>query len=598
MTSTESSPAAGPEIDADTGPEIEAGTGEPGGRPLAFLVRWMTSTDSKVVGRLFVAGGVLGLLATITINIILGVERVDGDTAILDSDAWSQLIDAQRLGLVFGTALPLVTGLCIALVPLQLGARALAFPRLAALGFWLWFGGLVVAGVSLARNGGTLGLDADMVDLYIASLGLMALGGLAAATSIATTVLTTRAPGMTMRRVPFFSWSALVYALCLVLMLPVLVGTVIYLFVDHRNTREAFGGNVGILEWAGWIFTQPTTFVFAIPVLGLFAELIPVAFGKRLTSRGVVYSGLTLVAVSALAAVTQVGAFNLPWAGGGFTVDDADDLERKVRDGIPWAFFNFLPVLGVLILFGAGLALAKPAKAKSANEGSDPGSGTGRVNITAAMVFVFLGAEMIFVAMIASMLHAVDDLGLQGTVFEEGVVVAVVYGIALGAMGGALYWSPKLTGRVLAAGKAAPLALLGGAGAVLASVPYMIAGFLDQPGLHQAGGLYENSDLLIWNILTLIGHALMALAVLGFVGLVLSTRTPDPDDADDVAPLNPWDSQTLEWITTSPAPADNFDDVPVVESAEPVLDLETASPSAGSASARSTGASSTSRGGA
>lgn len=587
MTSTESSPDAGPETDADSGPDVDTGiddeTGEPGGRPFAFLVHWMTSTDSKVVGRLFIAGGVLGLLATITINIILGVERVDGDTAILDSDAWSQLIDAQRLGLVFGTALPLVTGLCIALVPIQLGARALAFPRLAALGFWLWFGGVVVAGVSLARNGGTLGLDADMVDLYIASLGLMALGGLAAATSIATTVLTTRAPGMTMRRVPFFSWSALVYALCLLLMLPVLVGTVVYLFVDHRNTREAFGGNVGILEWAGWIFTQPTTFVFAIPVFGLFAELLPVAFGKRLTSRGVVYSGLTLVAVSALAAVTQVGAFNLPWAGGGFTVDDADDLERKVRDGIPWAFFNFLPVLGVLILFGAGLALAKPAKADS-----DSGSGKSRVNISAAMVFVFLGAEMIFVAMIASMLHAIDDLGLQGTVFEEGVIVGVVYGIALGAMGGALHWSPKLTGRVIAAGKAAPLALLGGAGAVLASVPYMIAGFLDQPGLHQAGGLYENSDLLIWNILTLIGHGLMALAVLGFVGLVLRTSTPDPDDPDHVVPPNPWNSQTLEWITTSPAPADNFDDVPVVESAEPVLDLETASTSAGSTSATST----------
>ncbi|MDX2381580.1 MAG: cbb3-type cytochrome c oxidase subunit I [Acidimicrobiia bacterium] len=355
MTSTESSPDAGREsaVDAETGSDDPRE-----GRVVAALVHWMTSTDSKVVGRLFLVGGGLGLLATITINILLGIERVDGDSAVLDSDAWSQLIDAQRLGLVFGTALPLVTGLCIALVPLQLGARSLAFPRLAALGFWLWFGGLVVAVVALARNGGTLGLDADMVDLYIAALGLMALGGMAAATSIGTTVLTTRAPGMTMRRVPFFSWSALVYALSLVLVLPVFVGTIIYLFVDHRNSREAFGGNVGILEWAGWFFTQPTTFIFAIPIVGLLAELFPATFGKRLTSRGLVYSGITLVAVSALAAVTQVGAFNLPWSGSGLTVDDADDLERKVRDGIPWAFFNFLPVLGVLIFFAAGLALA------------------------------------------------------------------------------------------------------------------------------------------------------------------------------------------------------------------------------------------------
>jgi heme/copper-type cytochrome/quinol oxidase subunit 1 len=562
MTSTESSPDAGPEATAVV--DAEVGSGEPAaGHVPPALVHWMTSTDSKVLGRLFLVGGVLGLLATITINILLAVERVDGDSAVLDSDAWSQLIDAQRLGLVFGTALPLVTGLCIALVPLQLGARSLAFPRLAALGFWMWFGGLVVASVALARNGGTLGLDADMVDLYIASLGLMALGGLAAATSVGTTVLTTRAPGMTMRRVPFFSWSALVYALSLVLVLPVFVGTLIYLFVDHRNSRDAFGGNVGILEWAGWFFTQPSTFIFAIPVVGLLAELFPVAFGKRLTARGAVYSGITLVAVAALAAVTQIGAVNLPWAGEGLSIEDAEDLERKVRDGIPWAFFNFLPVLGVLIVFGAGLALAKSGKGRGGN-------------ITSAMVFVLLGAEMVFIAMIASMLHAIDDLDLRGTVFEEGVIVALVYGIAIGAMGASLHWAPKLAGRIQSAGKVAPIALLAGAGAILASVSYMIAGFLDQPGLYVSGGLYENSDLTVWNILSLIGHALMALAVVGYVAVTIQAGRPDPDDPDEALPANPWDAQTLEWITPSPAPADNFDDVPVVESAEPVLDLETA----------------------
>lgn len=556
MTETESSPDAGR-------------TGD--GHVLATLVEWLTSTDHKIIGRLFLVGGVLGLLGTITINIILGVERVDGDSIVTDGDILAQLADAQRLGLVFGTALPLATGLCLALVPLQLGSRALAFPRLAMLGFWLWFGGLVVACVALARNGGTLGLDADMVDLYTAALALMSFGALAAATSIATTVLTTRAPGMTMRRVPFFSWSALVYALSLLLVMPVLIGTLIYLFVDHRHSRAGFGGNVGILEWAGWIFTQPATFIFAIPVLGLLAELLPVAFGKRLTSRGVVYSGITLVAVSALAAITQIGAVNLPWSGSGVAIDE--DLERKVRDAIPYTFFNFLPVLGALIIFGAGLALAKPEKGK-------------RANITSAMVFAFLGAEMIFIAMIASMLHAIDDLDLQGTVFEEGVILALVYGIVLGAMGGALYWSPKLTGRMIAAGRAAPLVLLGGAGAVLASVPYFIAGFLDQPGLYIAGGLYEDSDLTVWNNLALIGHGLMALTALGFVALVLMTRRPDRDDSSDRAPDNPWDAQTLEWITTSPAPADNFDDVPVVMSAEPVLDLETTSSTAATSTAR------------
>lgn len=573
MTTTETSPDA--ESDAPSGM----------GRALTALVDWMTSTDHKVIGRMFVIGGVLGLLGTITVNIILAVERTDGDSIVTEQDAFAQLMDAQRVGLVFGTAMPLVTGLCIALVPLQLGARSIAFPRLAVLGFWMWLGGLVVSIVALGRDGGTLGGDSDMVDLFIASLALMACGAVATGGSIATTVLTTRAPGMTMRRVPFFSWSALVYALGLLLMMPVLFGTLVYLFVDHRNARAAFGGNEGVLDWAGWIFTQPTTFVFGIPVIGLFAGLLPVAFGKRMPARGVVYGGITLVAVSVLAAITQVGAFNMPWSGSGLSIDDADDLEQKIRDAIPFAFFNLLPVLGALIVLGAGLALARPRKSDSGER-----DGGGRPRFTAAMVFVFLGVDMVFIAMVASMLHAIDDLALQGTVYEEGVIVALVYGIALAAMGGVLHWSPKLTGRVVAAGKAAPIALLGVAGAVLASVPYLIAGFLDQPGLFVGGGLYDDSDLTVWNILVLVGHSLMALATLGFVVLVLRTRRPDRSDGGEderAAEDNPWNAQTLEWITSSPAPADNFDDVPVVTSAEPALDLEPA----GAATTSSTGTS-------
>jgi heme/copper-type cytochrome/quinol oxidase subunit 1 len=569
MTTIEPSPdaVAATSADAPSGDDV----GSSPGRLLTAIVYWLTSTDHKIIGRLFIAGGVLGLLGTIAVNIVLAIERTDGASIVTDGDALAQLVDAQRLGFVFGTALPLVTGLCLAVVPMQLGARSLAFARLAAFGFWLWLGGIVMSVVALARDGGTLGGDSDMVDLYIASLALMALGALAAAVSLGTTVLTTRAPGMTMRRVPFFSWSALVYALSLVLVMPVLFGMLVYLFVDHRNARAGFGGNVGILDWAGWIFTQPATFVFAIPVIGLLADLLPMAVGKRLSARGIMYGGITLIGVSALAAITQVGTFNLPWSGSGLSIADADDLEQKVRDAVPFASFNLLPVLGVLIVFGAGLALAKPAK--------DEHGDRARPTFTSAMVFAFLGAEMVFLAMIASMLYAIDDLGLQGTVFEEGVIVALVYGIALGVMGGVLHWSPKLTGHVISGAKVAPIVLLGAAGAVLASVSYFIAGFLDQPSLFVGGGLYDDSDLTIWNILVLIGHALMALAALGFAGLVLGVRRSEDDDLED----DPWHGQTLEWITSSPAPDDNFIEVPVVHSAEPVLDLVSAAPREGEA---------------
>jgi heme/copper-type cytochrome/quinol oxidase subunit 1 len=549
----------------------DGSTGEgavPGlGGPLAVIVDWLTSADHKVIGRLFVAGGVLGLLGTIVVNIVLAIERTDGDSIVTDGGAIPQLIDAQRIGFVFGAALPLATGLCLAVVPLQLGARALAFARLAMLGFWLWFGGLVVSTVALARDGGTLGGDPDMVELFIGSMALMALGALAAAVPIATSVLTTRAPGMTMRRVPFFSWSALVYALCLVLVMPVLCGTLVYLFVDHRYSRIGFGGNEGIYDWAGWVLTQPTTFIFAIPVFGLLAGLFPLVFGARTPARGVMFGGLSLIGVAALAGVTQLGSIDLPWAGSGLSIGDGDDFEEKLRDVLPWAFFNLLPILGALIVFAVGLAVLRPRKGA-------------RPNATAAMLFAFVGADLVLLAMLASVLRSIDDLDLQGTVFEEGVVAALAYGIAIGVMGGILHWSPKLTGRLIPAGKAAPLALLGGAGALLVSVPYFIAGFLDQPDLFSGGWLYEDSDLVVWNVVVLVGHCLMALTALGFVMLVLQTKRVDADDEDAVDD-DPWGGQTVEWLTTSPAPAGNFAEVPVVTSTEPMLDLAPVGAAAG-----------------
>ncbi|MET0909074.1 MAG: hypothetical protein ABWZ99_06360, partial [Ilumatobacteraceae bacterium] len=113
----------------------------------------------------------------------------------------------------------------------------------------------------------------------------------------------------------------------------------------------------------------------------------------------------------------------------------------------------------------------------------------------------------------------------------------------------------------------------------LASFPHYIAGFLDQP----AGGIYDNDDLVIWNILVLAGHALMGLTVLAFIGLLVSANRTSETIGDD-----PWDGQTLEWATTSPAPGDNFVDVPVVHSAEPMLDLRAATNGAAPGAATST----------
>jgi cytochrome o ubiquinol oxidase subunit 1 len=360
---------------------------------------------------------------------------------------------------------------------------------------------------------------------------------------------------MTMRRVPFFSWSALITAIALMLTMPVFIGTTIYLFLDHRNGRAGFGGNAGIYTWAGWLFTQPATYIFAIPAIGVFAELLPVTFRKRTPARGLMIAGLGLISVAALAAVTQQNVQRLPWSGSDLNLDD---LGTKAEDLVPYAFFNLLPLLGMVIVILMGLVLAKPQKGVRPNV--DPGFG-----------FALFGYGMVFVGMLGTVLYAVDDLALQGTVFEEAVLIYIVYGAVLGVMGGVAHWAPKLWGNAPTAAKLSPLALTGVLATVLASFPHYIAGFLDQP----AGPVYDNDDLAIWNILVLVGHALMGLTVLAFIGLIVSTNRSRDGQRDTIGD-DPWDGQTLEWATTSPAPGDNFVDVPVVHSAEPMLDLKAA----------------------
>ena len=529
------------------------------GRLLAADVDWLTSSDHKKIGRMFIGAGLAGLLATIVVNILIALERIDGESVAFDADSWQQLLGSQRVGLVFGVALPLTAGLSIAVAPLQLGARSLAFPRLAAASMYAWLGGFVLSIIALVDNGGFGGGNGDMVDLFLAAHGLMALGFTGVGVSLVTSVLTTRAPGMTMRRVPFFAFSTLVYGIGLVLVMPVLFGLMIYLFVDHRSgAREAFGGNQGIETWAGWMFTQPTTFLFAIPALGVFADLVPTTFRKRTPMRGIVFAGFGLVGVSALAAVTQQLRFDVPWRGSQLFIADGEDFGTKLGDVLPWAFFHLLPIMGAGVLFLMMLFLAKPTK----NDDGD----TIKPKVTPGFLFAFFGAGMVLVGMFGAAIEPIVDLGLIGTVFSEASLVYVSYGAALGIMGGIALWAPKLWGKQLPTGPASLLALAGVGGVVLASFPHYIAGFLDQPGALA----FENGDLQIWNILVLVGHSLFALTVLGFIGLLASSVFGGSDDAID----DPFDGQTIEWATTSPAPAANFVDVPVITSAEPLLDLK------------------------
>ncbi|MEJ7799897.1 MAG: cbb3-type cytochrome c oxidase subunit I [Ilumatobacter sp.] len=518
---------------------------------------WVVSTDHKRIGRMYLAAGSFALLATSAIGLVLGLERIDDSSSLLDANALLQVFQAYRVGLVFGAVLPLALGLSIAVAPMQLGARSIAFPRLALVGFYSWFGGLALTMAALGANGGIGGGDGDAVDLFLAGHGLMILGLLASAGCLATSVLTTRAPGMTMRRVPLFAWSALVGSLGMLLVLPVAFGTIVYLFVDHRYTSLNFGGAEGIAAWVGWIFSVPAVVVFALPAIGVAAELVPVTFRARQPLRGVTFAGVALIGVTALSAVTQ----QLTQA---VTIDSSP--QTFVEDAIPFLLLAGLPLLGLLIVMGLGGLTAKN------------GASVGRPRIAAPFVFGFFGLGMIAVGLIGNALQGITDLELVGTSFEEGATLYVVYGTALSVMGGALFWAPKMWGRTIGDKLVLPLALLGVAATVLAALPLYLGGFFGQLGGIPANDAQVDAILSLdgvdggslWMILSLVGHGLMAITVAAFVGLMFKTFTRD----DAVSEPNPYGGHTIEWTSSSSlAPLANYEHVPTVASATPQFDM-------------------------
>ncbi len=515
----------------------------------AFLVgvgAWATTTDHKRIGRLFIGCALLIAIAAAALGAVIGVERISATGySLLDQDSVTQIFSLYRVGLSFGVMLPLLLGVAIAVVPLQVGAKTIAFARLAMFGFWMWLAGVGLAIGSTIANGGPGGGSEKMVDLFLLGMGIAVIGALAAAVSVVTTVLTNRAPGMTLLRVPMTSWSALTGGVALILTLPVLLGTLVYLYVDHRYARVAFGGNKGISDWMGWSLTQPQTYVYVAMGAGVLAEIAAVVSGKRQVLRPVLLTGIAIVSVAALGGATQV-QHGVTW-----TNTSGSD---KVKELIPFLIFNALPLLGVLVVLGVsllGIAKSKP-------------------RLVPAMAPALLGLGMVLTGMVGHLVGLFGPAQLAGTVFEEGEFIYVGYGALLIGIAAVSYWGPKLWGRVLPSSAVLGISGLAFLGTVLAALPMYIAGFANQPA-NVANNFSYSGPQELWNTASAAGHALVAVSVLLFVLTALRAFT-----AGEVAGDDPWDAQSLEWSVSSPAPSSNFVSTPSVTSAEPLLDIKPA----------------------
>lgn len=525
------------------------------GTGLACVAEWLTTTDHKRIGRLYLGGGALGLLSAVVVAVLLGVERISTTSELLEINSLSQLFAFERFGLTYLALAPLMIGVALAIVPLQLGARSLAFPRVAAAGFWLWLVGAVLAVYSILNNGGPNGGNPRFVELFNVSALLVLAGLIAGVVCLVTSILTTRAPGMNMRRIPYFSWSVLIASLALSIALPVVAGDLLFTWIAYRypSPENVLSSSRAINDWVGFGFSQPTTLLFVIPVLGFFAETAATASGRRLVPRGVLFGAIGLVGTAVFATVVQTPVTLRP-------AFSALDLGDKLADLAPFALVHGLPLLGAFV------AVALVAKALAT-----------RPKLQAPLFFGLFAALLFLSAAAASALLHVGDAALGGTTFEEGNWLTVVFAGVIAAMGAVVYWGPKWWGREMSNKAVLPLALLVFLGAELAALPLMVAGFADQPGAVFPSVNADSNAIVafdyagnpsLWNTLSTVGLALATLAVLAFVALAVRSFRGDANAASD-----PWEGQTLEWAATSPAPADNFPVVHIVSSAEPLLDL-------------------------
>ncbi len=462
---------------------------------LSAVAAWLTTTDHRRIGRLFMGCSVLWVLSIVVVNAILGFERIDSASIAINEGALPQLFAASRTLASFGVLIPLTLGLAIAVVPTQVGARSIMFARNATFGFFLWLFGTAVVVGSLIANGGPGGGSATMVDLYLLGLATTMLGLVVASISVIATVITARTAGTDLADVPVFSWAALVGAVSTVMTLPVALGTLIYLAVDHRYVKVAFGGNTEISTWLGWAMTQPQTFLYVIPVVGVLAELAPAVARKAQPLRGGVFVGIGVMSVALFGSVTQ-NIHSFEWSG---------TLSDKVQSFVPYAMFNLLPLLGMVVVLGLALLALRSESLK----------------ITPAFIPVFLGGGMILTALLGNAVQLLSNAQLAGTVFEEGVLHYTTYGAVLVVWGAVAHWSMQLWGRELPAKAVIGLGVIGFAGTVLAALPMYIAGFADQQAEVVADFTYSGPAGL-WNSVSTVGHGLMVLCVLA--GIATATR--------------------------------------------------------------------------
>ncbi|MFT7476335.1 MAG: heme/copper-type cytochrome/quinol oxidase subunit 1 [Verrucomicrobiales bacterium] len=526
------------------------------------LYQLVASNDHKMVGRLWIGASLLLLIAIMILGLVNSLERVSlGDTEIFGSvTKYFQSWVLFRTGAIFMVAIPLFIGIATAIVPLQVGSASIAFPRLVAASFWSW---LFASGVHIASFGadGGLGPEAgtrtEGTLLTIVSLGFMIVALLAASVCIATTIVALRPEGMSLLRVPAFTWSMLVATSVWLFSLPVLIANLIYSYVDLQGRLPIeFGLRDTLWSRVEWAWSQPQVFAYAIPVLGVLAEIVPVSAKHRQANRNVLLSLIGLFGVLSFGAWAQ--SFLSRGADPAFQVAaNSDDRGVFLYDEFLYIVFGLAIVIPVLALLGGVLDTIR--------RGSTP-------KPDAALLGSIAGALLLLAAVVAGELRVwpwwwealhEDHVLLSSSSAILSLVLAAVVASAVGALA---FWAPKIFGGYAKDSVAMTAVMLFLGGGLLAGMADMISAFSGQPDISVTNNVDSIVDTM--NVMVVIGVAMMAVGALALLGALIPAARSNEQLPDD-----PWDGHTLEWAAPSPPPIGNFiEQIPTVSSAEPLLD--------------------------
>ncbi|HUR23138.1 MAG TPA: cbb3-type cytochrome c oxidase subunit I [Acidimicrobiales bacterium] len=552
MTDTEVEEQARPE---DTGPA------QP---DLDLPDAWPKGTDHKYIGSLYVAAAVVFLVAGVVMALLMRAQLATPDADILGDRTYRQLFTLHGVFSVFLFLLPVWLGLASAIVPLQVGAARLAFPRLHAMSFWMFLTGGVMVSLAPAMSDVfhgwalddpipvKLGLPGQGPDFLLLGLILVCMAAVVVVVNLIVTVLQLRPPGMTLRRVPIFSWSMMVSGAVLLFALPVLIGAFGLLFVDRHYGSSIFsgftgsrGGNPLIWPRLFWFGAYPMLWALLIPALGAVSEIVSTFAGRPLFSRD-----------RASAALVGVGV--LSFAGWGSEVETVN----RARP---------LFILGALIVLApvALLILNWLATLRMAGKEGDRDALRGRFTAT-PMLWALGMLPVLGLGLAASVVSALDaGRDAHANYWQTGQQHALFFGAAtIGAVAALSFWGPKIWGRRLsdALGKLEILAVVGGT--LLTVVGMLMLGVQDMlvhTSTFDSGDEWELGNLVVSAGAAIVGLGLVVL-VLDLLGSILARR-------GRAAGADPWGGQTLEWATTSPPPRHNFDALPEIRSGTPLLDL-------------------------